>query len=731
MNSTEQVFLKILKSALSGEAYTETQEKKVWQSIVRLALAHSVLPAICEAIFSNESFLAWKKSSEILDTASRQAVTQIVREEDFLDLYEYLKKREICPAVMKGILLRSLYPKPEERISADEDLLIHEKDFSAVHEAILSLGLRMVFPEQNSDEEHEVAYVRDETGLYVEVHKKPFPPDSKAYGDLNRYFTGAVNRSKKVTIYRPSDLNRKEPLQINSLEPTDHIFYMLCHAYKHFLHGGIGIRQICDIVLFAQFKQQEINWESIYQKCSESGMKDFAGAIFRIGNKYLLREPLSMLCETGWMDKEEGALLQDILDSGVYGVSTKARAHSSNITLGAIENEKYGTRERSGLATAFPRLKSMEGRYPYLKKWPILLPMAWVQRIGSFTAEVILNQKQGNLAMESITLGKQRIALFQEYGILNQEADHRNQKQGMSIRDLYYRLADSKIGTVFRPLYYAIASFEYAFFNGVWFLQGYRFPNKQEQKLVRDNVTFIFKSFERQGMSRQLCANISRYYPDVQIVVADDSRKPLSVNRKNVTVIHLPYNSGLSVGIDAALRQVKTSFLVRLDDDELLTRRSNIHGELQFLREHPEIDLVGFGIMTAIRCREAKKNFEIYKREPILNPPRPHKIQHMTELDDGHLALNKVFNLYIARTDLVRKVGFDPNIRMADHSDFFWRASGIIASAAALDTVVWHRHNPFDRKYKRFRSDFRGDIQYIREKKIRTVQEKHKEKTNV
>lgn len=36
------------------------------------------------------------------------------------------------------------------------------------------------------------------------------------------------------------------------LAPTDHLLCLLCHAYKHFLYAGFGIRHVCDIGIFAE-----------------------------------------------------------------------------------------------------------------------------------------------------------------------------------------------------------------------------------------------------------------------------------------------------------------------------------------------------------------------------------------------------------------------------------------------------------------------------------------------
>lgn len=35
------------------------------------------------------------------------------------------------------------------------------------------------------------------------------------------------------------------------MNASDHLFYLICHALKHFYHSGFGIRQVCDILLFA------------------------------------------------------------------------------------------------------------------------------------------------------------------------------------------------------------------------------------------------------------------------------------------------------------------------------------------------------------------------------------------------------------------------------------------------------------------------------------------------
>ena len=55
--------------------------------------------------------------------------------------------------------------------------------------------------------------------------------------------------------------------------------------------------------------------------------------------------------------------------------------------------------------------------------------------------------------------------------------------------------------------------------------------------------------------------------------------------------------------------------------------------------------------------------------------PKPLRIPHMTQIDGNHFVMGKVPNLYVARTDKVRSTGWDENIRMMDHQDFFLAGS--------------------------------------------------------
>ncbi len=73
----------------------------------------------------------------------------------------------------------------------------------------------------------------------------------------------------------------------------------------------------------------------------------------------------------------------------------------------------------------------------------------------------------------------------------------------------------------------------------------------------------------RPGCLDRLIESIHRFYPGVCVLVADDSDKP--VQRKDVQVYPLPYDSGLSYGRNYLMDQLKTKYFVMMDDDHVFT----------------------------------------------------------------------------------------------------------------------------------------------------------------
>lgn len=116
--------------------------------------------------------------------ALRSAAEQARKSLAFLELCRALRDASLQALVVKGILCRSLYPKPDLRPSADEDLYVRAEEFVPLRDLLLSLGFQPLG--DTARETEETAYRDPGSGLYVEVHRHLFPGDAAPTGGSMR-----------------------------------------------------------------------------------------------------------------------------------------------------------------------------------------------------------------------------------------------------------------------------------------------------------------------------------------------------------------------------------------------------------------------------------------------------------------------------------------------------------------------------------------------------------------
>ena len=374
-------------------------------SLMRLAREHGVLAMVAEAVYLCPAVKAHEGLLQRLVSEARSlTISQAQRTADFLLFYEYLRGRGLTPIVTKGVMCRTLYPNPDQRTSVDEDMLIGKGEFEAYHAALTDFGMETAEPGPPLPDAFEVSFIDREKNLYIEVHKTFFAPGSDAYGDCNKPLEGAADRSVWVTV---------DGVPMRTFAPTDHLIYLILHAYKHFLHAGVGIRQVGDICVFARHYAGRIDFPRVLRECEGLHVERFAAALFAIGKEKL---DLEIGRDMGFPEVETGPLLFDILSGGLYGVNDINRAHSSTLTLEAAAAERLGRRRKGASASVFLPRKMLEGRFPYLRKHPWLLPLAWAQRAWGYLKK---RRSGGVQPSESLRIGKERIELMKKYGLID------------------------------------------------------------------------------------------------------------------------------------------------------------------------------------------------------------------------------------------------------------------------------------------------------------------------
>jgi hypothetical protein len=221
-------------------------------------------------------------------------------------------------------------------------------------------------------------------------------------------------------------------------------------------------------------------------------------------------------------------------------------------------------------------------------------------------------------------------------------------------------------------------------------------------------ITALVKTFERPHVLRRLLDSIRRLYPELPVVVVDDSREPGSL--PGVQTIAMPYDSGISAGRNEGLRHVETPYVLVLDDDFVFYRHTALGPALATMEQHPEIDIMGGKVidLPLMRARRLPEGdiFDTTAR------PRAALGSMVGDLR----VVDKVPTFYLARRDRLSLVGWDPQLKRADHADFFTRALGVLTTVSNPDLRCLHARTPFDANYMSKRMDLGASFEALEQR---------------
>lgn len=179
-------------------------------------------------------------------------------------------------------------------------------------------------------------------------------------------------------------------------------------------------------------------------------------------------------------------------------------------------------------------------------------------------------------------------------------------------------------------------------------------------------LTAIVKTFERPNQLDLLIRSLRHRYPELPILVADDSSTPTP--RSDVGYHVLPHDVGLSAGRNYLVDRVQTEYVALFDDDHVATADTNLEGMLSRLKEH-SLDIVAGDFINDGRTRFSfHGTYEFRHHVLFQHQGVPREVAGDVPLYDV------VNNFFVARTDSIRRIRWDERIKFArEHADFFLR----------------------------------------------------------
>uniref|UniRef100_A0A8D0U8J4 Glycosyltransferase 2-like domain-containing protein n=1 Tax=Sus scrofa TaxID=9823 RepID=A0A8D0U8J4_PIG len=111
------------------------------------------------------------------------------------------------------------------------------------------------------------------------------------------------------------------------------------------------------------------------------------------------------------------------------------------------------------------------------------------------------------------------------------------------------------------------------------------------ERKLRDLVTIATKTFLRPHKLMTMLRSVREYYPDLTVIVADDSKEPLKITDSHVEYYTMPFGKGWFAGRNLAISQVTTKYVLWVDDDFIFNSKTRIEALVDVL-EKTELDVV-------------------------------------------------------------------------------------------------------------------------------------------
>jgi hypothetical protein len=227
----------------------------------------------------------------------------------------------------------------------------------------------------------------------------------------------------------------------------------------------------------------------------------------------------------------------------------------------------------------------------------------------------------------------------------------------------------------------------------------------------------LVKSFQRHAMLLRYIRSVRRFYPDMQIRIADDSfRKKSETNRivekicrmPGVSWHSMPYDSGLSAGRNLCVRETPAEFVIVTDDDFIFEECTSLEA-LLLLLANVDVEFVGGLVRTDGRVAQNwVGDFSVHpkrKQRTLLMKPPSSKPERFAGI--RFQRCNITYNFFAARREYLLAHPWDDQYKISnEHIDSFWTWWEAGAGVAyTIDCICGH--------------DSRGNTKAYREKRRR------------
>ena len=366
-----ELFHALLRSAVStGENVCLQDSADILQSVISIAKAQDVLYLVCYGITKNGGQLSSHAKQEQI-----KGVYQFSQNEFLLKrAQEVLESEKIPYIVLKGPVIRELYPEPWMRSCCDIDILVKEEETDRTVQSLVGAG----FSTENKKEYHDVSL------YYGNAH-------------LELHFNICENIPRIDQVLRQVWKHTEQKGEYEYIESDEfYAFHLIAHMLYHFLRGGCNMKQFVDLwLLRCNKKYDESKLQPLLSSCK---LEHFYHVVCEFTDEIFTGREISELSRKIEEQVFHGGLIQRNMQTD--NISVMVNGGSVKYLFNSFLLHK----------------KEMEWIYPSLRKYPVLLPLYYFRRL--FSKTIGKNKKSARSILKANrTTPEETKSLLKEMGL--------------------------------------------------------------------------------------------------------------------------------------------------------------------------------------------------------------------------------------------------------------------------------------------------------------------------
>ena len=403
MNDVQSLLLQVISAALFGK-----KAPNVAADRLILLVDESKIQAVYPLAFSVlDSQLQEKLTAEQYNECSeeffRYAIANTQNFAEHGELHELMIANNIPYVAMKGLASAMYYPDPCLRSMGDVDFLIEKENVSRAGKLLESIGFAVDHGEE--DESKHIAYHRPPMSIW----------------ELHRTVNGIPNNEIGKMIRTDIDrmINNSELTEVDSFicrlpSKFHHGLIMLLHTASHLTSEGVGLRHLCDWVVFVSALSDAEFREVFEKKLKRFGLWRFAQALTLLGIRYLGAPNRVWTLEAVESHKLDDTtlegLMNDILSGGNFGMKDMNRYRE----IKYISDRSEGTVGKSGiLRQGFKAMNDKVRRdYKTLGKHKALLPVGYLAEGGKYLGLLLTGKRKSSGTKQMLKEASERKKIY-------------------------------------------------------------------------------------------------------------------------------------------------------------------------------------------------------------------------------------------------------------------------------------------------------------------------------